>query len=311
MDGGAWWVAVHGVAKSQTRLSDFTFTLHFHALEKEMTTHSSVLAWRIQGTGQPGGLPYRGSHRVGHDWSDLAAAAATFYAHSSTYVHKSIWLQHIGQDKYHIPLFFYTKFNVFWAPSWPSSRKFNLACFRHYPSFIFIRSSNNLGFGDAIKLGTDISTCFRCDATFLFSEFRFILSFSKAAVSGKFRAITNRGFSPSPAASHCSPSLMVSKSGTLDLPWQSWAELKFHPRLLLHTLSEGKKKKVLCLHPLRPGNFPNSLLFLVLNLKKSVYFFPLQKVEENKRLHYLFENSVWGSLFRYEERASIWFIHCF
>ena len=62
----------HGVTKSRTRLSDFTFTFHFHALEKEMATHSSVLAWRIPGTGEPGGLPSMGSHRVGHDWSDLA-----------------------------------------------------------------------------------------------------------------------------------------------------------------------------------------------------------------------------------------------
>ena len=76
MDGGAWWAAVHGVAKSRTRLSDFTFTFHFDALEKEMATHSSVLAWRIPGTGEPGGLPSMGLHRVGHDWSDLAAAAA-------------------------------------------------------------------------------------------------------------------------------------------------------------------------------------------------------------------------------------------
>ena len=67
MDGGAWWAAVHGVAKSRTRLSNFTFTFHFHALEKEMATHSSVLAWRIPGTGEPGGLPSMGSHRVGHD----------------------------------------------------------------------------------------------------------------------------------------------------------------------------------------------------------------------------------------------------
>ena len=65
--GGAWWAAVHGVAKSRTRLSDFTFTFHFHALEKEMATHSSVLAWRIPGTGEPGGLPSMGSRRVGHD----------------------------------------------------------------------------------------------------------------------------------------------------------------------------------------------------------------------------------------------------
>ena len=76
MDGGAWWAPVPGVAKSWTQLSDFTFTFHFHALEKEMATHSSVLAWRIPGTEEPGGLPSQGSHRVGHDWSNLPAAAA-------------------------------------------------------------------------------------------------------------------------------------------------------------------------------------------------------------------------------------------
>ena len=72
MDGGAWLAAVHGVARSQTQLSDFTFTFHFHALEKEMATHSSVLAWKIPGTGEPDGLPSMGSQ----SWSDLAAAAA-------------------------------------------------------------------------------------------------------------------------------------------------------------------------------------------------------------------------------------------
>ena len=67
MDRGAWWVPVHGVAKSRARLSDFTFTFHFHAFEKEMATHSSILAYRIPGTEEPSGLPSMGSHRVGHD----------------------------------------------------------------------------------------------------------------------------------------------------------------------------------------------------------------------------------------------------
>ena len=71
MDRGAWCAAVHGVAGGPTQLGNFTFTFHFHALEREMATHSSVLAWRIPGTGEPGGLPSVGSHRVGHDWSDL------------------------------------------------------------------------------------------------------------------------------------------------------------------------------------------------------------------------------------------------
>ena len=75
MDGRVW--SVHGVAKSRTRLSDFTFTFHFHALEKEMATHSSVFAWRIPGMREPSELPSMGSRRVRHDWSDLAAAAAS------------------------------------------------------------------------------------------------------------------------------------------------------------------------------------------------------------------------------------------
>ena len=75
MDWRAWKAAIHGAAEGWARLSDFTFTFHFHALEKEMATHSSVLAWRIPGTGEPHGLPSMRSHRVGHDWSDLAAAA--------------------------------------------------------------------------------------------------------------------------------------------------------------------------------------------------------------------------------------------
>ena len=87
MNRGVWWAAVHGVATSRTRLNDFTFTFHFHALEKEMATHSSVLAWRILGTGEPGGLPSMGSHRVRHNCSDLAAAAA-----ASLIVFKGEWI---------------------------------------------------------------------------------------------------------------------------------------------------------------------------------------------------------------------------
>ena len=87
MDGGAWWAAVHGVAKSRRWLSDFTFTFHFHVLEKEMATHSSVLAWRIPGTGEPGEMPSMGSHRVGHDWSDLAVAAAVWLSNVSMFLY--------------------------------------------------------------------------------------------------------------------------------------------------------------------------------------------------------------------------------
>ena len=85
MDGGAWWAAIHGVAKSRARLSDFPFTFHFHELGKKMASHSSILAWRSPGMGEPGGLPSMGLHRVGHDWNDLAAAtapAATDYSSS-------------------------------------------------------------------------------------------------------------------------------------------------------------------------------------------------------------------------------------
>ena len=83
-----------GVAKSWIRLSDFTFTFHFHALEKEMATHSSVLAWRTPGTGEPGGLPSMGSHRVEHDWSDLAAAAWRSIRPSRTNTKKRCPLHH-------------------------------------------------------------------------------------------------------------------------------------------------------------------------------------------------------------------------
>ena len=77
MDRGAWKATVHGVTEGRTQLSDFTFTFHIHALEEEMATHSSVLAWRIPGTGEPGGLPSLGSHRVGHDWSDRSSSSSS------------------------------------------------------------------------------------------------------------------------------------------------------------------------------------------------------------------------------------------
>ena len=93
MDGEFWWAAVHGVAKSGIWLSDFPFNFHFYALEKEMATHSSVLAWRIQGMAEPGGLPSLGSPRVRHDWSDLAAAAAVYFEISA----------YVGRQSFYLP----------------------------------------------------------------------------------------------------------------------------------------------------------------------------------------------------------------
>ena len=91
MDGGAWKAAVHGITEGRIWLSDFTFTFHFHALEKEMATHSSVLAWRIPRTEEPGGLPSMGSHRVGHDWSDLVAVASAAMSHQGTQM-SALWV---------------------------------------------------------------------------------------------------------------------------------------------------------------------------------------------------------------------------
>ena len=98
MDGGAWKAAVHGVAEGWTWLSNFPFTFHFHALEKEMATHSSVLAWRIPGTGEPGRLPSTGSHRVGQGWSDLAAAPTIHM-----YSYHAVWGQQSHKEAEHKP----------------------------------------------------------------------------------------------------------------------------------------------------------------------------------------------------------------
>ena len=106
VDGEAWWATVHGVVKSRTRLSDFTFTFYFHALEKEMATHSSVLAWRIPGTGEPGGLPSMGPHRVRHDWSNLEAAAAA-------YIYYRFWFVFTMRLIYsHVCIYIYVLFKV-------------------------------------------------------------------------------------------------------------------------------------------------------------------------------------------------------
>ena len=103
VDGGAWWAAVHGVAKSRTRLSDFPLTFHFHALEKEMATHSSILAWSIPGTGEPGGLPSLGSHRVRHDWSDLAVTTAAVLLEAQIIDCSFILRSRIGPTIFQLP----------------------------------------------------------------------------------------------------------------------------------------------------------------------------------------------------------------
>ena len=123
MDGGAWKAAVHGVAEGRTRLSDFTFTVHFHALEKEMATHSGVLAWRVPGTGKPGGLPSMGSHRVGHDWSDLAIAMTCQCRFISCNKHTILWEnvenamfalgQWVHRKSLYLPLNFIVKLKLF------------------------------------------------------------------------------------------------------------------------------------------------------------------------------------------------------
>ena len=105
LDGEAWWAAVRGVAKSRTWLGNFTFTFHFHALEKAVATHSRLPAWRIPGTGEPGGLPSVGLHRVGHDWSDLAAAAAVTF--------------HIQTERWQTDIDFHSIFESVTGPCYP------------------------------------------------------------------------------------------------------------------------------------------------------------------------------------------------
>ena len=114
MDGGAWWATVREVVKNRTWLSNFTFTFHFHALVKEMATHSSVLAWRIPGTGEPGGLRSMGSHRVGHDWSDLAAVAAYYWIRKDDFPAYYSYLTPI----FMVPLFLFS-----WSPLHENTHK--------------------------------------------------------------------------------------------------------------------------------------------------------------------------------------------
>ena len=106
MHGGAWKAAVHGVAEGRTRLSDFTLTFHFHALEKEMATHFSVLAWRIPGMGEPGELQSMELHRVGHNWSELAAAAAAvLVGQESIFLPRHLQTPMLNCPPLHLPSF--------------------------------------------------------------------------------------------------------------------------------------------------------------------------------------------------------------
>ena len=129
-----------GLLKSWTRLSDFTFTFHFHVLEKEMATHSSVLVWRIPGTGEPGGLPSTGSHRVRHDWSDLAAAVYTNIERNYIFIISSIHpgICHLLSKKLSVKFEFYSAnlsflFNyVQWKKSLNSERMKQVFCILYH-----------------------------------------------------------------------------------------------------------------------------------------------------------------------------------
>ena len=114
MDRGAWWAAVHGIAKSRTWLNDFTFTFHFHALAKEMATHSSVLAWRIPGTEEPGGLLSMGSHRVGHNWLSSSSSSSSMTKREKEEIDEA-WRAQFGwwNIEVYCSLYFYTCLKIF------------------------------------------------------------------------------------------------------------------------------------------------------------------------------------------------------
>ena len=139
MDRGAWWAAVHGVAKSWTQLSDFTFIFYLHTLEKEMATHSSVLTWGIPGTGEPGGLPSMGSHRVRHDWSNLAVAVAAAEGIFGYLV--KAWKLKIHQTqillrKYPLSIdWYWLNINCLWLITFLTTHR--LAVSEHYPSLFY------------------------------------------------------------------------------------------------------------------------------------------------------------------------------
>ena len=144
---GVWWAAVYGVAQSGTQLSDFTFTFHFHGLEKEMATNSSVLAWRIPGMGEPGGLPSMGSHKVGRDWSDLAAAAA--------YPIFNICLHHTSFFSYHWIIFSFS-----WIPLHCKLHRTYLFCHSYLCVWNFFLYTNICA--EKMLIRESISLCAEC-----------------------------------------------------------------------------------------------------------------------------------------------------
>ena len=136
MDREAWWAAVHGVARSRTQLSDFTFTFHFCASEKEMATHSSVLVWRIPGKGEPGGLPSVGLHRVGHDGSNLAAAAVPQWGIKPTPLERNHVILTIGPPGKSLTGFLYNFF-FFRKYFWKNISVFQIASLPQLRDFYF------------------------------------------------------------------------------------------------------------------------------------------------------------------------------